>query len=79
MRLCATDGPPLATADRLSVLQSVPRDRRPGVLLEVRDNGNGMAPEVAQRGFDPAFRGLGFHRGHSTHICSGCLSAAASV
>jgi signal transduction histidine kinase len=55
VRLCATDGPPLATADRLSVLQSVPRDRRAGVLLEVRDNGNGMAPEVAQRVFEPFF------------------------
>jgi PAS domain S-box-containing protein len=55
VRVWPQDGPPLPNDGAWEVLRSAASGPRPGVRLEVVDNGSGMTAETAQRIFEPFF------------------------
>ena len=55
VRALSLSGPPAAQPDDMEVLRSAQPPGSPGLLLEVRDNGDGMPPDVARRIFEPFF------------------------
>ena len=55
VRALSLNGPPAAQPDDLEVLRSAQPAGTAGLLLEVRDNGDGMPPDVARRIFEPFF------------------------
>lgn len=55
VRLRRCDGPPPPAHGQLEVLRSAQPPGTAGVLLEIQDNGTGMAPEVARRIHEPFF------------------------
>ncbi|WP_310566305.1 two-component system sensor histidine kinase NtrB [Hydrogenophaga sp.] len=55
VQVCAADGPPPIEPGALAVLQSRTAPAGAGVQITVRDNGSGMAPDVAAHIFEPFF------------------------